>query len=234
MRSSLVAAALWGLGTSTETSSAFLADRGAGTGSCANAPLWLDAIACRPDQPAVGAVKVLAEPSPPHWDGPSHCVDTYCVFASRKLGRGIGLVTTQENAEAVSRLLTGVGGCDGTADAPPFHVTAVPGKGLGLVANRTIKRGDRIMEWLPTMLVHRNLMQAVDRDDAFRQLEAAVMKLPAPRRRAFMRQAGQFGGHQISDILFTNSFQMDLGAGSGQHYGNFPEVSRFNHDCRPK
>ncbi len=26
---------------------------------------------------------------------------------------------------------------------------------------------------------------------------------------------------------------MDLGGDSGQHYGNFPEVSRFNHDCRP-
>ncbi|KAK6189334.1 hypothetical protein LQW54_013373 [Pestalotiopsis sp. IQ-011] len=33
--------------------------------------------------------------------------------------------------------------------------------------------------------------------------------------------------------MFTNSFQINLGGHDGQHFGNFPEVSRFNHDCRP-
>lgn len=46
-----------------------------------------------------------------------------------------------------------------------------------------------------------------------------------------------FGGHKILDILATNSFQMNLDpAGkdtTAHHYGNYPEVSRFNHDCRP-
>ncbi|KAL2752243.1 hypothetical protein ACRALDRAFT_1066285 [Sodiomyces alcalophilus JCM 7366] len=55
-----------------------------------------------------------------------------------------------------------------------------------------------------------------------------------------MRQAGRFGGHKVADIVTTNSFQVDLGgdgsggsSSAGHHYANFPEVSRFNHDCRP-
>lgn len=39
----------------------------------------------------------------------------------------------------------------------------------------------------------------------------------------------------MSDILLTNAFQMDVGGlgEEGHHLGNFPDVSRFNHDCRP-
>ena len=44
---------------------------------------------------------------------------------------------------------------------------------------------------------------------------------------------GHFGGPRVADIFATNSFQMDLGGPDGHHYGCFPEVSRFNHDCRP-
>ena len=52
-----------------------------------------------------------------------------------------------------------------------------------------------------------------------------------------MSQMAHFGGHKIVDIIATNSFQMNLDpTGKDQnahHYGNYPEVSRLNHDCRP-
>ncbi|KAF3016754.1 SET domain-containing protein 5 [Neopestalotiopsis sp. 37M] len=57
--------------------------------------------------------------------------------------------------------------------------------------------------------------------------------LSEEKREKFLAQAGELGGHRILDIMFTNSFQINLGGHDGQHFGNFPDVSRFNHDCRP-
>jgi hypothetical protein len=198
---------------------------------CTNPPLWSDALACKLTESAATREEDK-KPVEASWEGPSHCVKEYCVFANRKHSGGIVLVTTQGNVDRVAGLPDLSAG--GASKPPPYAVTEVPGKGHGLVANATIKHGDRIMRRMPSVLVHRNLMQHVGREEFARMLDAAIMKLPAPRRRAYMRQVGQSGGHKLSDILFTNSFQMDVGGENGHHLGNFPEVSRFNHDCRPK
>lgn len=91
------------------------------------------------------------------------------------------------------------------------------------------------MEWQPTFMIHRKFTEDLSPEEQQHLLDSALLKLPAARRRAFSRQLGQFGGHPPSDILLTNSFQMDVGGdrGEGHHLGNFPDVSRFNHDCRP-
>lgn len=89
------------------------------------------------------------------------------------------------------------------------------------------------MKKTPAMLVHRAFFESVavapQSQDAL--LDSAVALLPPPLRKEFLAQMGG----SPSAILATNSFQMDIGSGSGDghHYGNFPEVSRLNHDCRP-
>lgn len=175
------------------------------------------------------------------WDGPRHCVREYCVYSNRHFSGGIVVITNSENARRISELPDTTGASSGTGP-PPFYAAEIPGKGTGLVANRTIRRGEPIMVWQPTFMVHRRLADDLSPEEHRRILDAALLRLPAARRRAFHRQLGQFGGHRASDILLTNSFQMDVGEGKGEgegegeeghHLGNFPDVSRFNHDCRP-
>jgi hypothetical protein len=205
---------------------------------CETPPMWAYSFACRSDE----QVRTVESPkthigmalSPQEWQGPSQCVGKYCVFSNRRFSGGMVAVTTKENAERMGQL-PNLQPDKNTPQEPSYYVTSVPGKGMGFVANRTIRRGDRIMAKMPTLLVNRKFMEdTTSREETFRILDAAVMKLPAERRRAFMRQLGHFGGHKVSDILFTNSFQMDIGGEDGHHFGNFPEISRFNHDCRPK
>ncbi|CAN8099286.1 unnamed protein product [Discula destructiva] len=166
------------------------------------------------------------------WVGPKHCVNKYCVYSHRQFAGGIVVITDRENAKRIAQIPQLA---IARAEPPPFSATAIPGKGIGLVANRTIKRGESIMLWQPTFVIHRKLTDDLSPEDLQYTLDAALLKLPAPRRRAFLQQLGQFGGHRVSDILLTNAFQMDFGGEGeeGHHLGNFPDVSRFNHDCRP-
>lgn len=166
------------------------------------------------------------------WAGPKHCVGEFCVYFHLQFSGGIVVITNNENYRRIAELpaLKTAG-----TEPPSFYATEIPGKGVGLVANRTIKRGERVMLWQPTFVIHPKLTDHVPPEDLRYILDAALLRLPAERRRAFLQQMGQFGGHRVSDILLTNAFQMDVGGegGEGQHLGNFPDVSRFNHDCRP-
>lgn len=166
------------------------------------------------------------------WDGPRHCAREYCVYSNRQFAGGMVVITDRVNARRVSGLP------DKTVsrtDPSHFYATEVPGRGIGLVANQTIERGELIMAWQPTFMIHRKFTEDLSPEEQQHLLDLALLRLPAPRRRAFSRQLGQFGGHRASDILLTNSFQMDVGGEGeeGHHLGNFPDVSRFNHDCRP-
>ncbi|KAB5576313.1 hypothetical protein GE09DRAFT_1095336 [Coniochaeta sp. 2T2.1] len=91
------------------------------------------------------------------------------------------------------------------------------------------------MSHTPTLLIHRTFLESLIPTSKNQQalLDAAVSSLPPPTRDIFLSQMGHHGGHKVTDILATNSFQTDLGGTDGHHYGNYPPVSRFNHDCRP-
>lgn len=235
MLSGLIFATLVGLGrglTGPET-----------VGSCARDPFlslnddYCSSISGQSRQELVMGQHIHPAPDPSAasnhtgWDGPKHCIGSYCVYAHRQFAGGIVVITDRDNARRISNFpglrVTRPG-------PPPFYATEIPGKGIGLVANRTIKRGEPIMTWQPTFMIHRKLTDELEPDDLRYILDAALLKLPAQRRRAFLRQLGQFGGHRVSDIMLTNAFQMNVGGEGedGHHLGNFPDVSRFNHDCR--
>lgn len=177
------------------------------------------------------------------WEGPHACAGLYCVYSSPAFaqGRGIVLLSTAENAAAVAKLSVFSSQYalfanrvypDTTLSL--FRVAEIPGKGKGLVATQPIRRGQRIMTNTPAVIIHRRLIDELSKAEQFRLLETGIARLPVETRRSFMAQMGHAGGHKIHDIMHTNSFEMGLGNEDGHHFGNFPEVSRFNHDCRPK
>ncbi|KAK1982224.1 hypothetical protein LZ30DRAFT_781468 [Colletotrichum cereale] len=178
------------------------------------------------------------------WTGPHGCAGSYCLYANRGFadGRGIVVISTPENVQKVRDLeqdLLQIQSLeeDPSSRAPPFEIKEVEGKGLGMMANKTLARGDTVMLKTPVLLAHRAFIERTPAADRHALLDAVAGFLPPPTRDGFLGQMGHFGGHQVSDIMATNSFQMDVGGGGaqgdGHHYGNYPEVSRYNHDCRP-
>ncbi|EAQ93058.1 hypothetical protein CHGG_01293 [Chaetomium globosum CBS 148.51] len=165
---------------------------------------------------------------PPPWKGPEHCHVEFCIFSNPESGEGMSLVTTSRSAFAVAiaetPLSTGL-------EAGSFYEAEIPGKGSGLIANRTIRKGEIIMERPPALLIqaepHVDLEPEV-RDEVY---QAAVDRLPEPARARFLRQVGS----TIYDKVERNSFRIfvDGDRKHSAHLGVFPEVSKFNHDCRP-
>lgn len=167
------------------------------------------------------------------WQGPLGCIGRFCVWSSDTLpGDGLSIITTNTNSIIVQNTTTSV---DSTYKSPAFRTVNIANKGIGMVASEPIRRGERILAAKPAILVHRSLIEELADESQHKLLDLAIYHLsPEARREEFMAQAGELGGHKVKDIMFTNSFQINLGGNDGQHFGNFPEVSRFNHDCRPK
>ncbi|KAI0408951.1 hypothetical protein F4802DRAFT_604706 [Xylaria palmicola] len=167
------------------------------------------------------------------WSRSPDCFGEYCVYTNNNFfGQGISLVTTARNHIRIKQIQL-----PETVSIPnheKVRAVEIPAKGRGLVATRTIRRGERIMAARPALLVHRNAFSDLRLEDIYHLMDRAVGNLPKPRKESYLAQAGTMGGHKITDILFTNSFQVALGdKDGGFHYGNFPEVSLLNHDCRP-
>lgn len=176
------------------------------------------------------------------WHGPHSCAGAYCAYSRPSFanGRGIVLVSTAYNAEEASHLPAFANpSIDGEGDSELFRVVEMPGKGLGLVAKQLIRRGQRIMAHPPAIVVHRRFIDDIDLKGQYRLFADAAAQLPEATKKTFMDQMGQSGnhestGHKVHDIMHTNSFELGLGIKDGHHFGNYPEVSRYNHDCRPK
>lgn len=167
------------------------------------------------------------------WQGPLGCIGRFCVWSSdTSPGDGLSIITTNTNSRIVQNTTASV---EITYKSPAFRTVNIANKGVGMVAAEPIRRGQRILAAKPAILVHRSLIDELADESQHKLLDLAINHLsPEARRQEFMAQAGELGGHKVKDIMFTNSFQINLGGHDGQHFGNFPEVSRFNHDCRPK
>ncbi|KAK0620769.1 hypothetical protein B0T14DRAFT_431840 [Immersiella caudata] len=215
---------------------AFLFAICAGVARPADSPLcpWTPATPCLLDE---APQQILREEPPPpsKWQETGKCAGKWCIFVNRGFGNGEGTVaiTTKPNFEKLLKIEDTRH--ESAASAPPYFIDQVPGKGLGVIANTTLRRGDPVMHENPALLVHRELERSttVPQHEQFALLDTALEQLPPRRRDQFLAQMGHFGGHRITDILTTNAFQLDLGGEDGHHYASFPGVSRYNHDCRP-
>jgi len=162
------------------------------------------------------------------WENTGDCHWENCVYHNARFGGGSILITDKANAEIVSSFPPPLGT---PPIVPPFYKTEVLGKGMGLVANRTILKGETIMVRLALMVVKEQLHKDIDTGILDKLYDIAVGKLPAEKRREFDRLAG----NDPRDKFDTNSFHMGIGKSeSGSHLGVWTDVSLFNHDCRPK
>ncbi|KAK5628458.1 hypothetical protein RRF57_004173 [Xylaria bambusicola] len=175
----------------------------------------------------------VSSPTRNSWRTFPDCFEEYCVYTNNGFfNKGISLITTASNHARVAQIQ--IPQKDSILYQEKTRIVDIPGKGKGLVATRMIRRGERIMTANPALLVHRDAFRELSLEDINYLMDVAVDNLPKSRKESYMSQAGLMGSHKITDILFTNSFQVTVGGNDGFHYGNYPEVSILNHDCRPK
>ena len=163
------------------------------------------------------------------------CSGRYCVYTDTQFwgGRGISLVTTAETFDtavlkALKRsyqhpeFITQV-----ATDA--FEEHEIPGKGIGLVAKRILRRGELLISEPPSLLVHLNMRANVTDKKRMEMQRAAVNALPLRARSETLELMGHFGGDPIEDRLDTNSFAVTL-AKWLDHHALFTQtsVSDFN------
>jgi len=163
------------------------------------------------------------------WDGPYDCVEEYCVYVNRNLNGGLVLISAEKNVHVIDKFPVVK---TYEHDVPPFYAAQIPGKGIGLIANRTIHKNEIIMQTTPAMLVQFGPHLDFDGETRLELYQRAVQRLPQERRDMFMSQHGVDEFMKVDRNafrLFINGEQNFSG-----HLGVYPDVSRFNHDCRPK
>lgn len=171
--------------------------------------------------------------------------DTYCAYTKADFagGRGITVLTTPNVAKemegypafadpAVTADMNDLVG--GEFGPPPYERRAFPGKGVGLVANRTIVRGERIMQETPTLVYNRDMFTWFADQYRLSLSWHGVYRLPDETRDELLALHKHHGGDEVDDLMRTNAFGAYYGDQWALHNNVFPRISRFNHDCRPK
>jgi hypothetical protein len=162
--------------------------------------------------------------------------EPYCVFSHQGFarGRGIFILTTKPFAYAMlekpaftnPKVLDRVN----EYESPPFVQHEFPGKGRGLVANKTLQRGDKIFSSTPILVTDLDSYDLVN-SERLALLYRGVDTLPAESQKRFWELMGHFNGDPVEDRINTNNFDVNID-GVGQQ-ALFPEIAMMNHDCRP-
>lgn len=182
----------------------------------------------------VGPTTSQLKPGESGWVGPRHCVGPHCLFSNRIFGGGIALATTSRNAQIVKRMVDDYEMPDEmrSTTSPSFYEAEIPGKGIGLIANQTIRSGEHIMSHTPTVMVQLLLHNTMPDGPRNKLYDEIMEALPSPKRTSFLNLVGS----TVNEILDKNCFRLAIDGTNdeGAHLGCFEEVARFNHDCRPK
>lgn len=152
------------------------------------------------------------------------------MFWNQEVGDGIVVISTSRNAYLAANFPI-----PPTAEIEPtssFYEKQLPGKGMGLIANRTIRKGEIIMQRTPTLLIQAKPHVYLDAEIREKLYQAALERLSESTRRKFLRQYGDTVHLKVD----KNAFRMETDgkAPLSEHFAVFPDVSRMNHDCRPK
>ncbi|KAJ2906201.1 hypothetical protein MKZ38_002626 [Zalerion maritima] len=157
------------------------------------------------------------------WSHTSPCFqngeEEYCVFTSSSFAgnRGISIVTTPKHAEDMIHLPAFQHSLDFqhlNADIdlePHFRVEMIPGKGFGLVANRSINRGDRILGNTASTMLDYEAFEAIRGEDVERPQVAMVKNLRTKHRERYMNlstHGEEAGGYEkrVAELMSTNAF----------------------------
>lgn len=162
--------------------------------------------------------------------------DAYCLFSDQTFanGRGIFIITTEplaygmlqkqafRNPKSLSR--------SNQHANPPFEQHEFPIKGRGLIANKTLFRGDQIFASTPLLLTDPDAYKLAE-PERLDLLYRGVETLPEASRELFWELLGHFKGDPVDDRINTNNFEVVVDDIS--QAALFPEIAMLNHDCRP-
>lgn len=171
------------------------------------------------------------------WEGPEHCLAGFCIYWAVR--SDIVLVTNQKNAETVMGMVSHAQEVPQTPDADNkedmYHEVDVPGKGIGLIANRPIRKGERIMARQPSLLVQVASQARISVQLRDHLYSNALKKLGDQAHRRLLGMVGR----DLGDKIDKNCFRLRIGAGEtgdggDHHIACYPDVARLNHDCRPR
>ncbi|KAH6891324.1 hypothetical protein B0T10DRAFT_458716 [Thelonectria olida] len=174
----------------------------------------------------------------PKWNGPYHCIrGPFCIYSNPNYNGGTGLVVITKSYYHDGVMKLHDPGKTGSWDQDAYRVEEIPGKGLGLVANRRLETGEVMMPLSPFFLIQVDLLHRGAEPGKHQDLlDKGFAMLPEKTKKLFLAQFGHFGGHRIYDILRTNAYVLHVVGryGGATHLGLYPpEISRINHDCRP-
>lgn len=175
----------------------------------------------------------------PEWSHKPRCIreenstESYCVYTSASFarGRGISIWTTPDEIDEFLKLpaFSNQSVFEGVNEEPnpPYVARELPGRGIGLIANRTLHRGDRIFSHTPVFLIQQDVFQTFSTEDRIPIQRTAIQRLPWKAKSAFMALCGHFGGDHIEDVTNTNSFAVGMWASNSDTEYNavFPEIS---------
>ncbi|KAF2120894.1 hypothetical protein BDV96DRAFT_641546 [Lophiotrema nucula] len=162
--------------------------------------------------------------------------DKLCVYtnASFSNGRGISIFTTPKLAEEFANLPAFKDQSalkDVNVDSGAWYAHELPGKGVGLLANKSLKSKDRVTAYTPALIAHlEGDLGTMEREKWYR---LAISQLPDATQHAYLQLAFVYGQDiiRVQDIVKANTFQLHVGGQN--HLAVFPETSRLNHACSP-
>ncbi|KAI1776268.1 SET domain-containing protein [Hypoxylon cercidicola] len=167
--------------------------------------------------------------------------EKFCVFTNPTFnqGEGISVVTTGESMATIAGRPAFFTDEAVTSDLKPtpYREEEFEGKGIGLVATRTIRMGELIMARTPGIMVNEKAIQVLGRKAISELLVRAVNDLPKHHRETLLNLSSHSSAADAGDLIFkilqTNSFRTGYHDGVNPFYSLFAEVSRANHACRP-
>jgi hypothetical protein len=162
------------------------------------------------------------------WSARPSCIqelnstDKLCVFTSASFAnnRGISIITTSDKANRI--LLLPIFSnprshlhVQRERLPKPYASRQLPGRGIGLVANRTLQRGEMIFASAAVIIIERDI-HSFKPSDRLPLTQLAVRRLPQKTQDMILQLWGHFGGDPVDDIINTNSFGVDVFEGSGE------------------
>ncbi|KAF7922374.1 uncharacterized protein EAE97_011116 [Botrytis byssoidea] len=175
---------------------------------------------------------------------PQFCVYTSTNFAS---GRGISLLTTPKIASRIASLPAFTSSLPfqplyNSSNPAPFEIRQIPGRGMGVIATRPIKRGTILFAYPTIGIYHNSAFPRSHNSSSSPQNHTSLFSLsaaqlpPSTSNLLYSLAAHEphrqlHNGEGIIGRLNTNTFGEDfLGQ---EHSIVVPETARLNHDCRP-
>ena len=165
-----------------------------------------------------------------------HEITNICSYTdpSFSRGRGMTVITTPEIAGRLyknSSAFTQPIPDDVNIEVnPPYYLKSIPGRGVGVIVNKTLNRGDVIFKYTPVLVVHADIFELMDSKVRMELQRKSIESLPPASRDMFLALHGHFGGDEIEDRINTNAFQIELGGDNDDddedmHYIILPETA---------